>query len=188
MNTRETFVEFERLRVVHGFEEAVRRMTGVEGSDPASCSRTRVAGTDETRPLTSSSARPFADQATGAIHGEKSIAEFEAWLASEEGLGAMDGPSLLQSFACRMRYRLNLAFLAGIDAQARHMAPRAQSDRSGDERCPECRSWLGVAKNADGNLICPNCKTTWAPGVGVERSGSANAGGMGREGSRSDSD
>lgn len=144
-----------------------KRLTAPEGSPPETGSRTRVAGTEPGDPLTTTSELPFADQAEPAAADLLMVAAHlrrdAHWYRQSHRRG---------HHAWASSYEIAAAHLEAI-AESPERQSVAQSDRNEGERCG-CEI---PALVYDGDSPrCIACHKAIAPGVGVERSGSANAG------------
>lgn len=150
--------------------ECGERMEGVEGSTPASGSRTRAAGSKPDASLTSDSARPFADQVKAEIESLNG----EIRDVASHGLDWRweDGTEMPPE--CGDWYRIGL--IKGRNALRdllAYITAGTQSDSEGAQ--------AGCLELSDGSVYCQhdgkaNCyRCDDCPAEADERSGSANA-------------
>lgn len=169
MNGPERYETAVDLRMVIAHAElALKRLEGVEGSTPASCSPDRVAGRQPDASLTSDSARPFAGQAERVLGSLADMWESQAASKRQE-------TELYHEARCaETREMLNAeaAVLESCALKLREALSAAQSDRNEGERC-QCGAATELY-DIRGVPYCLECVKPWAPGAGVERSGPAN--------------
>jgi hypothetical protein len=140
------------------------------GSTPALCSRTRAAGRKPSAPLTSDSARPFPDQATGARQRESAALERQAALTA---LLAVDKLPTDPVEAKRLARRAAELLGEAEEVHEGRRAPRAQSVVEEVEEPRACRFYeVCTTEKAGGPekhcAACPRRRKR------TERSGSGN--------------
>ena len=169
--------ELAELLLSMDSEEALERLQGTApaGFTPASGSRTRVAGRKPDASLTSDSAPPFPDQATGElqrlIHEWREAAAAHGSMASglRKAYGSNDAATCQEKQAAVYRQccRDLMAVLCS--------EPRAQSDSEEVEEagCLELDDGLVVCQST--GLPVRRCSDCPSRGKRTERSGSGNA-------------